>query len=119
MINYATAISQFDARLGPLTLIGSTDPDYVARERYAARLLEAEQNYLSVQSLRLYDGVYNGELGVQVRATLNAEYEVLQKRRDLTRKQNIATGATILKTCLLYTSPSPRDATLSRMPSSA
>ena len=59
MINYATAISQFDASLGPLTLIESTDPDYVARERYAARLLEAEQNYLSVQSLRLYDGVYN------------------------------------------------------------
>ena len=25
----------------------------------------------------------------------------------------------IIKTCLLYTSPSPRDATLSRMPSSA
>ena len=25
----------------------------------------------------------------------------------------------LLKTCLLYTSPSPRDATLSRMPSSA
>ena len=98
MINYATAISQFDTSLGPLTLIGSTDPDYVARERYAARLLEAEQNYLSVQSLRLYDGVYNGELGVQVGETLKAEYGVLQERRDLTRKQNIATGATILKT---------------------
>ena len=28
-------------------------------------------------------------------------------------------GNVILKTCLLYTSPSPRDATLSRMPSSA
>ena len=28
-------------------------------------------------------------------------------------------GATTSKTCLLYTSPSPRDATLSRMPSSA
>ena len=27
--------------------------------------------------------------------------------------------ATPFKTCLLYTSPSPRDATLSRMPSSA
>ena len=27
--------------------------------------------------------------------------------------------ASFLKTCLLYTSPSPRDATLSRMPSSA
>ena len=98
MMNYATAISKFDENLGPLTLIGSTDPDYIVRERYAARLLEAEQNYLSVQSLRLYDGVYNGELGVQVRETLNAEYEVLQKRRDLTRKQNIAAGATILKT---------------------
>ena len=28
-------------------------------------------------------------------------------------------GVTALQTCLLYTSPSPRDATLSRMPSSA
>ena len=26
---------------------------------------------------------------------------------------------TLIETCLLYTSPSPRDATLSRMPSSA
>ena len=30
-----------------------------------------------------------------------------------------ALGDTIYKICLLYTSPSPRDATLSRMPSSA
>ena len=29
------------------------------------------------------------------------------------------TGVECLKSCLLYTSPSPRDATLSRMPSSA
>ena len=28
-------------------------------------------------------------------------------------------GASLATTCLLYTSPSPRDATLSRMPSSA
>ena len=28
-------------------------------------------------------------------------------------------GGTVFRTCLLYTSPSPRDATLSRMPSSA
>ena len=32
---------------------------------------------------------------------------------------NKRTGSTVWKTCLLYTSPSPRDATLSRMPSSA
>ena len=98
MINYATAISQFDVSLGPQTLIGSTDPEYAVRERYAARLLEAEQNYLSVQSLRLFDGVYNGELGFQVRDTLKAEYDVLQERRGLTRKQNIATGAAVLQT---------------------
>ena len=31
----------------------------------------------------------------------------------------IDTGSHIFNACLLYTSPSPRDATLSRMPSSA
>ena len=38
-----------------------------------------------------------------------AAREAARKARDLTRR----------KSCLLYTSPSPRDATLSRMPSSA
>ena len=33
--------------------------------------------------------------------------------------RNPATGEQFMKACLLYTSPSPRDATLSRMPSSA
>ena len=32
---------------------------------------------------------------------------------------NVPTSALQYNTCLLYTSPSPRDATLSRMPSSA
>ena len=36
------------------------------------------------------------------------EKEVLSQEKDLTKES-----------CLLYTSPSPRDATLSRMPSSA
>ena len=34
-------------------------------------------------------------------------------------KPHTNTVSTILKVCLLYTSPSPRDAQLSRMPSSA
>ena len=33
--------------------------------------------------------------------------------------QDLIVSYSPLKTCLLYTSPSPRDATLSRMPSSA
>ena len=32
---------------------------------------------------------------------------------------NLTIGPPVIKACLLYTSPSPRDATLSRMPSSA
>ena len=60
----------------------------------------------------------------------------LNRRRGLPKSQDVRTGnvvailadvplsemfgyVTSLRTCLLYTSPSPRDATLSRMPSSA
>lgn len=115
MVNYASAISQFDESLGPLTLIGSTDPEYVARERYAARLLEAEQNYLSVQTLRLFDGVYNGELGVQVREVVKAEYNLLQERRKLARKQNLSTIPAILTTVAVGAAAA---ATQSKRPSS-
>ena len=47
---------------------------------------------------------------------------LLAKQEDTvfsTIKQHLATIDDALKCCLLYTSPSPRDATLSRMPSSA
>jgi len=96
MLRRAGAISQFDESLAALTLVGSSDADFLSRESYAERLLEAEQKYLSVQSLRLFDGVHNGEMGAQVRDMLLAEYEVLEKRRDLARKQNISTGLTVL-----------------------
>ena len=55
-------------------------------------------------------------------------HEVIEVRdhtdyRECTDKLEIPEGGHILimpgETCLLYTSPSPRDATLSRMPSSA
>ena len=41
--------------------------------------------------------------------------------RDLVTKRTLKNGKSLqfIYTCLLYTSPSPRDATLSRMPSSA
>ena len=38
---------------------------------------------------------------------------------DECNTRNAPTDASIVHYCLLYTSPSPRDATLSRMPSSA
>ena len=41
------------------------------------------------------------------------------KHRMPKKARNPGTGDAIYLPCLLYTSPSPRDATLSRMPSSA
>ena len=43
----------------------------------------------------------------------------LQKVLNFAKKKNLNGVAASFITCLLYTSPSPRDATLSRMPSSA
>ena len=49
---------------------------------------------------------------------LVAMFLLFDKRRKLSRKKNTS-NVFLEETCLLYTSPSPRDATLSRMPSSA
>ena len=40
-------------------------------------------------------------------------------RRENARRSDGQDGTVVYDNCLLYTSPSPRDATLSRMPSSA
>ena len=61
---------------------------------------------------------------VDVNAVLDnlTDYQAAQNEVDqVTAKwrQEIAQEYDKIKSCLLYTSPSPRDATLSRMPSSA
>ena len=56
------------------------------------------------------------------RFVTNAFLPVLRKGNDKSQGIkiiNISSLSGIFNTCLLYTSPSPRDATLSRMPSSA
>lgn len=92
----ADAISDYDESLAALTLIGDNAPDYLTRFRYAERLLEAEQKYLSVQSLRLYDGIINGEMGAQVRDLLREEYDILEQRRKLARQQNASVALGVL-----------------------
>jgi hypothetical protein len=96
MMQRAAAISQFDPSLAALTLTGSPDADYLARVRYAERLLDAERRYLSIQSLRIFDGIHNGEMGAQVRDMLTAEHKVLEERRELARQQNTATALAVL-----------------------
>ncbi len=96
MAKRATAISSYDPSLAALTFVGSDNSDYQARYNYVNRLLDAEKKYLSVQSLRLFDGVHNGEMGAQVRDMLKAEYAILEKRRALAKKQNQATALAFL-----------------------
>ena len=48
---------------------------------------------------------------------VSIQSQVLNLLNDLKRKFNLS--FIVISHCLLYTSPSPRDATLSRMPSSA
>ena len=48
------------------------------------------------------------------------EYHWIKTTGDLDQRLDISSGSTVgVFTCLLYTSPSPRDGLLSRMPSSA
>ena len=51
--------------------------------------------------------------------TRKATERALEKQQAATAKVQKAAEREQAKSCLLYTSPSPRDATLSRMPSSA
>ncbi len=96
MAKRAAAIANYDPSLAALTYVGSDSPEYEARYNYVNRMLDAERKYLSVQSLRLFDGVHNGEMGAQVRDMLKAEYGILEKRRDLARKQNQATALAVI-----------------------
>ena len=50
---------------------------------------------------------------IKHRVNLEAEYKTQSELRQMSEEKDVFIA------CLLYTSPSPRDATLSRMPSSA
>ena len=54
----------------------------------------------------------------QAKALKKSSRETREGAVEIRVDENHRSGA-IIKLCLLYTSPSPRDATLSRMPSSA
>jgi hypothetical protein len=88
MMGKAASVANFDPSLAALTFVGSGKADYAARVAYADRLLDAQRKYLSVQSLRIFDGIHNGELGAQVRDMIAAEHKVLEKRRELAREAN-------------------------------
>ena len=65
-----------------------------------------------VQALKRNGALMASRLGVRLRVTRVAV-------RSLRKKRDFKVPPSALTTCLLYTSPSPRDKRQSRMPSSA
>ena len=68
-----------------------------------------------------YGGAYPFTIEISYTGFTPQEMEINQAVNDLNVRleEGVLIGQEIVISCLLYTSPSPRDATLSRMPSSA
>ena len=78
--------------------------------------IEHSQNILPIDQQRFAD--------LKVIASMQPSHAIgdlhfAHKRLGVDRLDNAYTWRSLIDFCLLYTSPSPRDATLSRMPSSA
>ena len=76
--------------------------------------LDGTSNHWDLQSSKIYDDSGNLEWSIE-----NKEFKDTRDENGKLFRAPEKTRFTQPSTCLLYTSPSPRDATLSRMPSSA
>ena len=132
--NLSTLI--FEGPADDLTLTTNTQPALMAVSIAAARVLEAEKG-LDVSSLSCVAGHSLGEYAALCLAnsiSLSDTAKLLRIRGDAMQDAvpvgkgamaaligaNVESAQAVLDaTCLLYTSPSPRDRTRSRMPSSA
>ena len=94
----------------PLVINGQTIGDDVIDQEFSA--IKAHYESLASISCCERDGEFRGYArdNITFRALLTQEAQ---------RTISVPTAEEVTKACLLYTSPSPRDATLSRMPSSA
>ena len=63
--------------------------------------------------------IYKDKLELSSNVTDFIENQIVQTLKIKDRFQFCVSGGSTPKSCLLYTSPSPRDGLLSRMPSSA
>ena len=72
---------------------------------------------IQTQTKQSRRGIYNGVKGIFVSEEKN--YKVLDYPAQISSTYETEDGDPIYLDCLLYTSPSPRDGLLSRMPSSA
>lgn len=89
-------LASFDPELAFAFLAHSDDESVRARLALAEKLVEAERRFLSAQSERIYAGVTQGSFGRAMREMIAAEYRNLEERRDIARRQNVATAVAIL-----------------------
>jgi hypothetical protein len=89
-------LASFDPELAFAFLAHSEDESVRARLALAEKLIEAERRFLAAQSERIYAGVYEGSHGQAMREMIAAEYRNLEDRRDIARRQNVATAVAIL-----------------------
>ena len=92
------------------------------RENIQKTKKQSGENYLLILSIDKY--IHYSSLNNAVKDAEDFKELLLDKFQFKSEnttylKNEEVTIDTIINTCLLYTSPSPRDATLSRMPSSA
>lgn len=90
------ALARFDPELGVAFLSRSGSEDLRVRLQMGEALVSAEKTFLSTQSNRLYQGIYEGLFGKQSRQVINAEFRMLEERRQLARAQNWSTALAIV-----------------------
>ncbi|MEJ2383506.1 MAG: hypothetical protein P8Y54_03825 [Xanthomonadales bacterium] len=90
------ALARFDPQLGRAFLSRSRSEALRARLQMGEALLRAERAFLSTQSARLFEGVWEGVFGDQMREMIMAEYRMLEERRDLARAQNFNTALAVV-----------------------
>ncbi|MBT8054075.1 MAG: hypothetical protein KJN69_09270 [Gammaproteobacteria bacterium] len=90
------ALSRFDPALGEAFLSRSRSEDIRARLLMGETLILAEKKFLSAQSESLYQGAYEGVYGDQMRQMIEAEYRMLEDRRELARAQNLSTALAVV-----------------------
>jgi len=90
------ALNRFDPELAKIFFIRSDDESVRARLQLAEALVGAEREFLAAQSDSIYDGTYSGNYGSKMRKIIAAEYRMLEQRRQLAHKQNIATAVAVV-----------------------
>ena len=108
-----------------IVVVCQVDRSQLANKERALNMLKSQLYQIEVEKKnaerdKVEAGKMKIDFGSQIRNYVLHPYKLIKDARtghERTDVQNVLDGD--LNDCLLYTSPSPRDATLSRMPSSA